>query len=368
MTKTSIPKYLSLSEAMEGQVRTGKWRTGRLPSVRAVAQEFRVSIVTANRALQVLRDKGLLTTVQRGGYYLARADGATPAAEQFGLCLRATPGIYQRSSVNLTRAGFETVAARLGIAVADCSFELDASDRELVRQVREVGMKGLFLMPSRVSDAEMRRDERLLTACRSASVPVVLIERNLRGAGRPIEHDLIGLDDVGGAAQLTRHLLARNRKRIVMVVGSPVSTHEDRTAGYLAALHAAGPNKYSPLVLNESTAGTHRSGYAKLVDELLVAKADAVICYSDYTALGLVLDLFARGRQVPRDVAIAGFDDLPIGAQFAVGITSYALPAEGIARQAVRVMRDRIADPAAPPVRVVVPGRLIVRESTGGTT
>jgi LacI family transcriptional regulator len=350
---------------MEANVRTGKWRAGRLPSVRAVAREFRVSIVTANRALQVLRDKGLLTTVQRGGYYVAGAAGA-PTAERFGLCLRATPGTYQRSSVNLTRAGFETVATRLGLAVVDCALDLTASDRDLLKQVRQLEVKGLFLMPSRVSDAEMRRDERLLAACRAVGLPVVLVERNLRGEGRALEHDLVGLDDVGGASQLTRHLLARNRKRIALVVGSPVSTHEDRTAGYLAALYRAGPGKFQPLVLQESTAGGHRSSYAKLVDELLAAKADAVVCYSDYTALGLVLDLFARGRQVPRDVAVAGFDDLPIGAQFAVGITSYALPVEGIARQAVRVMRDRLADPSAPPVRVVVPGRMIVRESTGG--
>jgi LacI family transcriptional regulator len=65
-------------------------------------------------------------------------------------------------------------------------------------------------------------------------------------------------------------------------------------------------------------------------------------------------------------VAVAGFDDLPIGTQFAVGITTFTLPAEDVARQAVRVMRERIAAPDVPPVRVVVPGRVIVRESTGG--
>ena len=51
---------------------------------------------------------------------------------------------------------------------------------------------------------------------------------------------------------------------------------------------------------------------------------------------------------------------------FTIGVTTYAYPSEGVAEQAVRLMRERLRDPDRPPIKVVVPGRLIVRESTGG--
>ncbi|HEY1376059.1 MAG TPA: GntR family transcriptional regulator, partial [Gemmataceae bacterium] len=349
MTEPS-PKYLALSRELEGRIRGGLGPTGRMPSVRDLAEEHGVSVVTASRALQVLRDKGLINTVHRSGCYLARNGGgkdAAPTGEHFALCLRITPGLFQRAADTVTRSGFEAAARRLGLKMDDSPFDLATTRsagtapaaRDLARQARraaDAGLQGLFLMPARVSEEEMRLDERLLSVCRAAGLPVVLIERNLRGRHRPLAHDLVGLDDVGGAAALTRVLLDHGCRRPALVVASPISTHEDRTAGYLAELHAAGPAKYAPLVLRERTDLPRKATFARLAGEFLAAKADGAVCYNDYTAIGLVLELLARGVRVPRDVAVAGFDDLPIGNQFAVGITTYTLPAEEVARHAVR--------------------------------
>jgi LacI family transcriptional regulator len=63
-------------------------------------------------------------------------------------------------------------------------------------------------------------------------------------------------------------------------------------------------------------------------------------------------------------VALAGFDDQPIGREFSLGVTTWASPSRDIAARAFQVMRQRIADPTAPPVKALVPSRLIVRESS----
>jgi LacI family transcriptional regulator len=88
------------------------------------------------------------------------------------------------------------------------------------------------------------------------------------------------------------------------------------------------------------------------------------VCYQDYTALGLILELLNRGIRVPSDIAITGFDNLPIGKSYSIGVTTYAFSPEAIARQATRLLRSRLLDRFGPPVKVLIPGELIVRENS----
>jgi LacI family transcriptional regulator len=360
---------LESAPAIEAGVSHGLGAEARLPSSREVARRHGVSPVTASRALQVLRDKGLIRTVDRSGSYLAGAAAAGPA-ECWALVLRNTPGPWRQASLTFARSGFDAVARSEGVLFQADRFVLDddapprvAQLRRQARDAAAAGIRGVFLMPSRVSDEQMRLDEALVRACREAGLAVVLIERNLRGPGRRLEQDLAAADDVDGGLRCTEHLLESGRRRVAFVAGSPTSSHEGRLAGYLAALQRAGAGQ-EPLVLEQHMALDTRAAYQDLADRLLRLEADGVVCYQDYTALGLVVELLARGLRVPADVAITGFDNLPIGKAFALGVTTYAFPAEAIASQAVRLMRWRSLDPSAPPVKVLVRGDLVIRESS----
>jgi LacI family transcriptional regulator len=215
----------------------------------------------------------------------------------------------------------------------------------------------------------MLHDEAFLRVCHSAEVPVVLLERNLRGNNRPLEHDLAASDDNAGGLDCTQHLLERGRRRIAFITGSPCSSHEDRLAGYLHAMYRAASSLASgwkPIVLEQSAGLSDKQTFRELADRVLELQADGVVCYEDYMAMGLILELLARGVRVPADVAVTGFDNLPIGNSFAIGVTTYALASEDIARQALCLMRERVRHPGQRPVKVHVPGELIVRESTVG--
>jgi LacI family transcriptional regulator len=369
---TGGPKYLEVAAAIEAQVQAGKWDGGRMPSVRGVADRHGVSVVTASRALQVLRDKGLIQTIERSGCYRV----PPPGADRWALALRLTPGPWQQATLSMCRVGFEALARREPMHLEADLFPLgpDAAPADItpmVRGAKERGVRGVFLLPSRWSEAEMRTDERLLAACEAEGLPVVLLERNLRGHNRPLERDLVAVDDLDGAARCTRHLLDQGRRRVAIVVASPTSSHNDRVAGYLHALHAAGHHpgrraEFRPVVLHQSDDLPSRDAYARLADQVRKAEVDGVVCYQDYTAIGLIMELLTRGLAVPDDVAVVGFDDLPIGNLFTIGVTTYAYPSEGLAEHAVRLMRERLKAPGRPPIKVVVPGHLIVRESSGG--
>ncbi len=367
------PKYVEVADALELQIHDGKWDGGKLPSVRGIAEQHKVSVVTASRAIQILRDKGLIQTVQRSGTYRV----ASPSADRWALVLRLTPGPWQKATQGISRVGFEALARREPMHLEPDAIPLavgmsESDIRGHVRQAKECGVRGAFFLPSRYSVEEMRLDERFLAACRAESVPVVLLERNLRGHNRELEYDLVAVDDLDGAARATRHLLDLGRNRVAVVVASPTSSHNDRVAGYLYTLHAATVDagkrlvELKPTVLYQSHDLPSRDAYAKLADQVKKLRLDGVVCYHDYTAMGLIIELLARGAKVPDDVAVVGSDDLPIGNLFSVGLTTYAYPSEAMAEQAVRLMRERLKDPARRPLKVVVPGRFIVRESTVG--
>jgi LacI family transcriptional regulator len=366
MSSTSLPKYLDIAQAIESQL-LGK-DGAKVPSSREVAATHGVSVVTASRAIQVLRDKGLIRTVDRSGSFVAPV-AAAENGERCALVLRSTPGPWLQASLVFMQAGFAAIDRQEGIVVEADRFHFDQATRpvDLRRQARraaEDGVSGVIFMPSRHDDESARQDEAFLRACREAGIAIALIERNLRGLARPLEYDLVAADDLDGGLQCTRHLLDQGRRRVAFLTGSPTSSHEGRLAGYLTALHHAG-NGSVPLVLEQPSGLATKDSYAEVADRVLARAVDAVVCYQDYTALGLILELLNRGVRVPADVAITGFDNLPIGKAYSIGVTTYAFSSESVARQAARLIRSRVAGDTSPPVKVLVLGELIVRESSG---
>ena len=92
-------------------------------------------------------------------------------------------------------------------------------------------------------------------------------------------------------------------------------------------------------MLEQPSGLASKESYAELADQILAHGADGVVCYQDYTALGLILELLNRGVRVPADVAITGFDNLPIGKAYSIGVTTYAFSSESVAHQATRLIR-----------------------------
>lgn len=364
MVSSALPKYLDIARAIEGEILGG---AAKVPSSRQVASAYGVSVVTASRAIQVLKDKGLIRTLDRSGSFLTPAM-ATESGERYALLQRSTPGPGFQASVAFMRAGFAAIRRQEGIEIDVDRFQFDeaarpADLRRQARQAAEAGVSGVIFMPSRHKADAAGQDEAFLRACRESGIAVVLIERNLRGQARPLEYDLVAADDLDGGLRCTQHLLDQGRRRIAFLMGSPTSSHEARLAGYLTALEEAGAG-LRPLVFEQPGGVASKESYARLADHILAHAADAVVCYQDYTALGLILELLNRGVRVPADVAITGFDNLPIGKAYSIGVTTYAFSSESVARHATRLIRARRAGDTSPPVKVLIPGELIVRESS----
>lgn len=363
-------KYMHLAEQLAARIRAGEWGA-KVPTVRDIAGSYAVSSFTASRALQVLRDRGLVVTRDRSGTYVTAGEVTRPIAPPadlgtWAVVTRVSPGPWQTASEAVVKIGFERVAGegRFAIRSLELTPAAGRSETELAaRALLADRPQGVFFLPSRVSEAACRQDEWFLTECARAGLPTVLLDRNLRGEHRPLAHDLVASDHFDGGVRCTEHLLSLGRTDVACVIASPTSSHHDRLAGYLYAMHAAGR---APRVVRVPEHLEVREAQSWVAEELVRHKADGAICYQDYVAVGVILELFRRGLNVPRDVAVVGCDDLPLGQSFALGVTSYSYPGEAIARAALRLMTSRAANPDDPPAKVLLPGRLVVRDSTSG--
>jgi LacI family repressor for deo operon, udp, cdd, tsx, nupC, and nupG len=189
---------------------------------------------------------------------------------------------------------------------------------------------------------------------------VLLGEREL-----PASVDHVAIDNVAAAREATEHLLGLGRRRIA-TVGGPLddepSTGSLRLRGYRAALADAGVRE--GLVVG--TRRLLRPNGAEAAERLLAASRppDAVLCFNDMLAIGLMHALRLRGVRVPDDVAVVGFDDV---AYSNPTLTTVRLDRHRIARVALDILVGRLdGSRTERPGRVVVEHRLVVRESTGG--
>lgn len=198
--------------------------------------------------------------------------------------------------------------------------------------------------------------------------PVVLLGERIFGSS----HDHVTMHNVEAARAATAHLIAQGRRRIAIIgahEGEQVGSARLRTEGYLQALQEAGIDP-DPALIGES-GPWHRANGAEAMHRMLDAgtKVDAVFGLNDALALGALHALHVRRISVPGEVAVIGFDDIDEARYAAPPLSSVSPGREEIARTAVRLLSDRIANPQdhRPPVEVVADFELILRESTVGS-
>ena len=118
--------------------------TAKVPSSRQVASAYGVSVVTASRAIQVLKDKGLIRTVERSGSFLTPAAPAAEVRECYALVQRSTPGPWFQASLAFSHAGFAAVARQEGVRFEVDRFRFDEATRptDFLRQARRAAEAG----------------------------------------------------------------------------------------------------------------------------------------------------------------------------------------------------------------------------------
>lgn len=164
-----------------------------------------------------------------------------------------------------------------------------------------------------------------------------------------------------GSRQVARHLVRLGHRRIAFVAAvlSP-----DKFRGYREALSAAKIRADPSLVVRT---GLSEEDAIRAVDRLFKQKLPptAVMAANDVLAIRIIHALQRRGIHVPREVSVAGFDDVETAALMTPSLTTARIPIRGLAEAAVRNLIRLIENPSGARARVLLPTKLVVRDSTG---
>ena len=171
-------------------------------------------------------------------------------------------------------------------------------------------------------------------------------------------------DNVGGAAELTRHLIEAGRKRIAFIGGrGDERPTVDRRFGYqseLAHWNLPCPEEYIAM-------GRWLPGLAYEATQAFLALAtppDAIFCASDVMAIGAMAAIEAAELKIPDDVAVVGFDDIDYARLVEPSLTTVRQKQDAIAEGLIAAMLGLIDHPEEPPTASVIPVELVVRESS----
>jgi DNA-binding LacI/PurR family transcriptional regulator len=238
---------------------------------------------------------------------------------------------------------FASIVRGLSAALADTDVNLvlltagDAREQEKVgRYVREGHVDGVVVLSLHSNDV-------LVDLLTETGLPLVLSGRPFDG--RPVAY--VDADNRGGARVGTEHLIGLGRQRVVTVTGPlDMIAGGDRLAGWRDALAAAGrPAGDELLAEGDFTEAGGARAMAELLDR--VPDLDAVFVASDPMALGVLKVLRARGRRVPEDVAVVGFDDASVAATSDPPLTTVAQPLGEMTRAMTELLLAQVADGVA---------------------
>jgi LacI family transcriptional regulator len=254
--------------------------------------------------------------------------------------------------------GVEDAASPAGYLVITCSSERDAErETSYVRLLRSMRAAGVIFAASGLDDPEGNQElHKHLAAMRVDGAAVVHLSPHALGDAD------VGVDNEAAMAGIVTALVELGHRAIAFLAGpSSLFVARARLAGYRRGLEAAGIAFDERLVVHTSF---DRDGGALGVDTLREGSVPftAICCANDPLAIGALGRLAELGIDVPGDVSVAGFDDVPVAAITSPSLSTVRLPLREMGRRGFQEAARVLGGEALVPT--VLPTELALRGST----
>lgn len=332
-------------------------------TLKSIAKATGFSVTTVSRALGGFDDVNaetrqlILEEARRQGYHPNLQARALQArrSRTIGLIVPVTGPRFPDPFFSEFVAGVGAVVAESGFDLllsmhTTLNAEIDAYRRVIAGQ----RVDGLILLRARVDDARIR----YLSQTR---IPFVVFGRTT------LEQEYVFIDVDGSAGQhaLTEHFIALGHRRIAYICPPfEMMFTVYRLSGFRQAMQAHSlPVDEALIVESDLTERGGREAANRLLD--LPDPPTAIMAGNDLTAFGVMKAVQERGLAVGKDVAVGGFDDIPLAEHVHPGLTTIRQPIFQIGQQAAQTLLSLIAGKSIADASVLIMPELVVRASSG---
>jgi LacI family transcriptional regulator len=332
-------------------------------TMKRIAADLGVSVTTISKVLNNRADIGSATRAR----VLARVAqlGYQPNAVARSLTLRRThtlgvviPDLMHTFFVEVI-AGLAAAARLQGYGILLCNSDEDPrKEREELQLLLQRQVDGVVLASTAAS-----ANSDLLNRLTAVGVGLVMVDRD----DHPdVRCDRVVTDDEEVGRLATAHLIAQGRRAVAHIAGPAIVHATRRAAGYRRALADAGLRGRKEWIVR---GGFKEADGYRAMTRLLAARTrpDAVFAVNDPAAIGALKAIWAAGLRVPEDVAVSGAGDIAHGDLLRVPLTTVAWPRHELGKRAAELLLERLDGKRRKDHRrVVIPPRLVARESTMG--
>jgi len=302
-----------------------------MATIKDVAREARVSVATVSR---VFNDSGPVSAAARQRILdvAARLRYAPHGAARSLITSKTStlgallPDLYGEFFSEVIR-GMDQAAQRRGYHLLVSSSHDAKAEIEAALRAMRGRVDGLIVMSPHL-------DAPTLVANVPAALPVVLLNCAVRGEG----YDALTIENQRGAYRMARHLLSLGHRSIAMIRGAAGNYDAaERLKGYRKALREAGieprPEWEMPGDFTET------SGFRAIAQLLaLEERPTAVFAANDAMAIGALSALREAGVHVPEEIAVVGFDDIPLARYMSPPLSSVRVPIAELGTRAVEML------------------------------
>jgi DNA-binding LacI/PurR family transcriptional regulator len=359
--------HISLAHQLKQQITwliaSGELKSGdELPSLRQVARHLSVNLLTVRNAYKLLENEGIVKIRQGRETQVLSIDPrrmlqltTSVKTNTVGVIVASLANPFYHSFLH----GLSEEADNDQTLLFVCSSQNEPTEAQrYLIQLAAKQVDGIIIASQNIED--FLYDDRLPSHGQLKTLPLVAVDSpNFSG---PVV--LLDLKDAG--YQATKHLITHGHQRIGLITYivdfpnvSPV------IEGYYQALQEAGIHMDPSLVTRvrafDIAAGAEGAHWLAS----LARPPTAIFAITDLMAAGAMQTLKSIGYRIPEDIALVGFNDIPLAVLLDPPLTTVSAPSYEMGKAAMRMLKNQIAGKHLSHQRIILPVSLVVRQSCG---